>query len=166
MQFVALYLFAIIAANLLVAAFGPAVVIVNSLLLVSLDLTTRDALHERWRGRWQPMVALIATGSILSAVLSISALPVAIASFCAFALAGIADTFVYSRLRGWEWMMRSNGSNVVSALVDSLVFLSLLAAFGVVPWTIVPLLAMGQWLAKTLGGLVWAWVFAGQATRE
>ena len=75
------------------------------------------------------MALLIACGSILSAALDYAALPVAAASFCAFALSEVADTFVYARIRrGWLWKV--NGSNVVSAAVDSAVFLSLLAAFG------------------------------------
>ena len=42
---VGLYLVAIIAANLLVAKFGPAISIVNAFLFIGLDLTARDKLH-------------------------------------------------------------------------------------------------------------------------
>ena len=46
--YVVLYLFAIVAANLLVARFGPSVTIINAFLFIGLDLTTRDGLHEAW----------------------------------------------------------------------------------------------------------------------
>jgi queuosine precursor transporter len=135
---VGLYLLAIVAANLAVAMFGPAVVIVSALLLIAFDLTSRDALHEAWHGQHlrRNMALLIASGSILSAVLDLAALPVAVASFCAFALSESVDTMVYSRLEARGWMMKVNGSNVVSALVDSMVFLSLLAVLGGLPWSV------------------------------
>jgi hypothetical protein len=46
------YLAAIMAANLLVVQFGPSIAIVSAFLFIGLDLTTRDYLHEAWRGRW------------------------------------------------------------------------------------------------------------------
>jgi hypothetical protein len=52
-----LYLAAIVAANLSVAHFGPSVAVLNAFLFIGLDLTTRDALHERWRGRNLTQVA-------------------------------------------------------------------------------------------------------------
>ncbi len=48
---------------------------------------------------------------------------------------------------------RINGSNIPSALVDSLVFPTL--AFGSFLWPIV----LGQFLAKVLGGFAWSMVF-------
>lgn len=44
-----MYLAAIVAANLLVARFGPSVVVLNAFLFIGLDITTRDSLHDRWR---------------------------------------------------------------------------------------------------------------------
>lgn len=155
---VSLYLSAIIAANLTVAWFGPAVVIVNAFVLISADLTARDRLHEAWHGARlrRNMALLIASGSILSAALDWQALPVAAASFVAFALSETSDTLVYSRLERRGWLIKTNGSNLVSAAVDSVVFLSLLAAFGGLPWALVPPLALGQWGAKTAGGALWS----------
>lgn len=157
---IGLYLAAIVAANLLVATLGPAVVIVNAFVLIAFDITARDRLHETWHGDPRKLGALIAAGSLLSAALDYRALPVATASFCAFALSGLADTLVYSRLarRGWYW--KTNGSNVISAAVDSVVFLSLLAALGGLSWLLVPALAAGQWAAKTAGGAIWSWLLA------
>jgi hypothetical protein len=156
------YLAAIVIANLTVAWFGPAVVIVNAFLLVSLDLTARDRLHQAWEGRHLAgkMGMLIATGSCLSYALAPHAGPIALASFVAFAAAGAVDALVYGALGGRGWLIRANGSNLVSALVDSAVFLSVLAAFGALPWALVPLLIAGQWGAKTIGGAVWSIILA------
>lgn len=155
---IALYLAAIVAANLSVALLGPGMVIINAFVLIALDLTTRDRLHDAWRGPhlWRNMALLIGAGSALSVALNLAALPVAVASCAAFALAGAADALVYSRLEHRSWCARANGSNVVSALVDSLVFLGVLAALGGLPWDAVPLLAAGQWAAKAIGGALWA----------
>jgi len=151
-RLVMIYLAAIVAANLLVATFGPAVSIVNAFALIALDLTSRDRLHEAWAGRglvWR-MAALIAAGSAISYLLNRTAGPIALASLVAFAASATVDALAYHLLRGRSWGVRANGSNVLSAAVDSLVFPAL--AFGWPPlWPIV----IGQFLAKTIGG--WAW---------
>ena len=150
---IGLYLFAIIAANLLVAAFGPDVSILNAFLFIGLDLTARDSLHERWNGvpLWRNMALLIAIGSVLSAVLNWNAAPIALASFAAFAAAGVADTVVYAALGDRTRLVKMNGSNLVSAAVDSFVFPVL--AFGWPPlWGIV----IGQFAAKVIGGALWS----------
>lgn len=158
------YLSAIIIANLTVAWFGPAVVVINAFILVSCDLVARDRLHEAWHGDRRKLAALIASGSLLSAALDWRALPVAAASFAAFALSETADTLVYARLERRGWYVKVNGSNVVSAAVDSLVFLSLLSVLGGgLPLAAVPALAGAQWLAKTAGGALWSWVLARRA---
>jgi uncharacterized PurR-regulated membrane protein YhhQ (DUF165 family) len=165
---IVVYLLAIVIANLLVARFGASVVVFNALVLVSLDITSRDSLHDAWHGPRlrRNMALLIASGSVLSAALDMAALPVAIASFCAFALSGIADTVVYGRLEERPWWQRVNGSNVVSAFVDSVAFLSLLAALGGLPWSVVPALVIGQWAAKTLGGAAWSVVLGRWRARS
>ena len=152
MLYIVLYLAAIVAANLLVAQFGPSMTIVNAFLFIGLDLTSRDNLHDAWHGRglfWK-MALLIATGSLLSWVLNRDAGQIALASFVAFALAGAADTFAYHILRHRAWWQRVNGSNVVSAAVDSIVFPTL--AFG----ALLPAIVVGQFAAKVVGGAVWS----------
>lgn len=58
----------------------------------------------------------------------------------------------------YQW--RANGSNVVGAAVDSILFPTI--AFGVfMPWTI-----LGQWVAKTFGGAFWAWIIERVGWRE
>lgn len=153
---VAVYLVAIVLANLSVAYFGPVAVIPNSLVFIAADLVSRDALHDRWshRGLLWRMGLLIASGSILSWLLNRNAGPIALASFVAFAAAATVDTLMYSALRRQPWFLRVNGSNVPSAIVDSVVFLWL--AFGPGALVLAPL----QVLAKISGGVVWSWVLA------
>lgn len=151
-SYVIIYLLAIVAANLLVAAFGPGMSIVNSFLFIGLDITTRDKLHESWYGRglvWK-MGALIASGSIISFGLNRGTGMIALASFVSFALAALSDTLVYHLLYRYGYLVKVNGSNVVSSLVDSIVFPTI--AFG----GFLPLVSLGQFLAKTLGGFVWS----------
>ena len=151
------YLVAIVLANLSVAAWGPSVAIVNAFLFIALDLTSRDALHSAWQGRglaWR-MAVLIGAGSLLSYALNRSAGPIALASFVAFAVSAALDTATYHILRDRAYLLRVNGSNVVSAAADSLIFPAL--AFGLpLLWPIV----LGQFVAKVAGGALWAWVLA------
>ena len=44
-----IFIFALIIANLLVAWIGPWFSIVNAFVLIGLDLTIRDKLHESWK---------------------------------------------------------------------------------------------------------------------
>ena len=156
MSLILLYLVAIVAANLTTAAFGPEWSIVNAFLFIGLDLTTRDALHERWQGAalWPNMAALIGAGSVLSVVCNLNALSIAVASFLAFIAAGVVDTLIYSALHERAKLVKINGSNVVSAAVDSLVFPTL--AFG----SFMPLIVLGQFAAKVFGGYLWSLVIA------
>lgn len=145
---------------MLVAIYGPAISILNAFLFIGLDLTCRDALHDAWqrRGLWWKMALLIAIGSLLSWALSLLFTPgfsdqarkIAFASFVAFAAASSLDALCYSLLHGQRWFVRANGSNVAGAAVDSLVFPML--AFGA--W--MPVVVIGQFAAKVLGGLVWS----------
>lgn len=148
-----IYLIAIVIANLTVTVFGPSISIVSALLLIGLDLTARDHLHEFWDGRflWPKMLALITAGSLLSFVLNRSSGSIALASFIAFAGAGISDTIIYWLLADRAALIKINGSNIISAGVDSFLFPVL--AFGYpILWSIV----FGQFVAKTLGGFLWS----------
>jgi uncharacterized PurR-regulated membrane protein YhhQ (DUF165 family) len=154
MIYIAMYLVAIIAANLTVARFGPSATVLNAFLFVGLDLVARDRLHDAWHGNglaWK-MAALIAVGSLLSWLLNQAAGQIALASFVAFAAAAVVDTAAYHLLRNRVWWQRVNGSNVLSAAVDSLVFPQL--AFG----AFLPAIVLGQFAAKVLGGAVWSLV--------
>lgn len=153
MIYIIIYLIAIIAANLTVGIFGPWVSIVNAFLFIGLDLTARDALHDKWHNNHlvRNMASLIATGSILSWILNKGAGQIALASFLSFALAVTVDTIVYGLLNDYPKMIKINGSNIPSAAVDSISFP--LLAFGWPP--LIPIM-IGQFLAKVLGGAMWS----------
>jgi hypothetical protein len=146
------YLTAIVAANLIVAQFGAWVTPYTAALFIGFDFVGRDHLHEQWQGRglWWKMALLIGTGSLLSAFLNWNALPIAIASCVAFAASNTTDGITYALLGERSRMVKMNGSNVVSAAVDSLVFPTL--AFGV----LMPEIVIAQWVAKVAGGFIWS----------
>lgn len=149
---VALYLSAIIAANLTVAWWGPSVTIINAFLFIGLDLTARDRLHDTWRGNgliWK-MSLLIAAGGLISYLLNRDAGPIAVASTVAFAAAALTDAGIYHLLRRKPFLIRANGSNIPGAAVDSIIFPTL--AFG----SLMPWITLGQFTAKVLGGFVWS----------
>ena len=158
---VALYLAAIVAANLSVAAFGPSVVVVNAFLLIGLDLSARDRLHDAWSGRGlgPKMALLVAAGGFLSWLLNRDAAQIALASTVAFTAAATVDTLAYAAMHRWPRLARVNGSNVLSAAVDSLVFPTL--AFGALLWPIV----LGQLAAKVAGGFLWSLVLRSPRQR-
>lgn len=154
MLIVALYLAAIVAANLVVTALGPSAAVATAFVLIGLNITARDRLHDAWSGhglRWK-MALLIAAGGGLSWLVNHGAAKIALASSVAFAVSEAADSIVYQALHRRSWYARSNGSNIVSAAVDSAIFPAL--AFG----AFLPLIVLGQFLAKSCGGAVWAWV--------
>jgi hypothetical protein len=156
-----LYLGAIIAANLLAARYGPSAAIILAFLFIGLDLTCRDALHDRWRGHHLParMGALIAAGGVISYALNHAAGRIAIASCIAFTAAAVVDATTYWALRRRPKLERSNGSNVPAALVDSILFPTI--AFGV----FAPAIIAGQFAAKVLGGLAWSLILFRRAHR-
>ena len=151
---VAAYIASIVAANLLVAHYGPSVTVINAFALIGLDLVLRDYLHDAWRSRFAPMAALIASAGVISYALNPSTARIAVASSIAFVIAALVDWAIYSATHRHPWLVRSNASNVAGAAVDSLLFPTL--AFGALLWPIV----IGQFIAKTLGGAAWSLLIA------
>ena len=90
-----IYLAAIVSANLLILEFGPSVSIINAFLLIGLDLSLRDYLHEVWKENLKRnMALLICAGSGLTILLNLEALQIALASaslwdFCPAGLLGL-----------------------------------------------------------------------------
>lgn len=146
----ALYAAVLVVANMIIGVFGPMATGIVAFFLIGFDLTLRDYLQLRLRG-WQ-MFALIAGSGSITYVLDRASGEIALASAAAFALAGMADWFTFSRLRG-SWLRRANMSNVVGSAVDSLVFPTL--AFG----SLMPVVVLMQFAAKLAGGAVWSMVF-------
>lgn len=148
---IAMYLGAIIPANLIVAKYGTLAVLPVAFSLIGLDLTARDYLHETWKQRlWLKMLTLIGVGSVLSWLLNKDAGQIAIASFLAFLCAGVVDTIVYTLLGKRSFMFRVNGSNLFSSFTDSAIFLTI--AFG----SFMPVLILAQFGVKFGGGFMWS----------
>lgn len=152
MIYAGIYIAALVAANLLVAWLGVWFSLVNAFVLIGLDLSLRDKLHDLWEGDKLPikMGGLIATASIVSYVINPATGMIAFASLAAFSLSMVADAFAYQYLKGKNWLIRANGSNVAGSAVDSVVFPTI--AFGGLMLEIVAL----QFVAKVGGGYVWS----------
>lgn len=143
------YVAAICAANTLVWWLGPWWSPINSLLLIGLDLSLRDRVHERHGFAYS--LVLVAAGGGVSCALNPAAGQIAAASLVAFTAAGVADGAVYQALRRFPPLTKMNGSNVVGAAVDSVLFPTI--AFG----AFMPHIVVLQFAAKVLGGALWAW---------
>ena len=152
MIYAGIYIAALVAANLLVAWLGVWFSLVNAFVLIGLDLSLRDKLHDLWEGDKLPkkMGGLIATASIVSYAINPATGMIAFASLAAFSLSMVADAFAYQYLKGKNWLIRANGSNVAGSAVDSVVFPTI--AFGGLMLEIVAL----QFIAKVGGGFIWS----------
>jgi len=145
---IALYVLAMVAANLIVWKLGKWASPFIAFVLIGFDLTMRDVLHERLT-RLQ-MMAVICAGGLITYFVNPSAQMIAVASASAFALAALADWTVYAAMHKRPWLIRSNSSNVVGAAVDSLVFPTI--AFGM----LLPQIVLLQFAAKVSGGFIWS----------
>jgi hypothetical protein len=137
-----------VVANLLVWWVGPWFSPVNAFVLIGLDLTMRDVLHERLAS-WQ-LALVVLNGGFITWASNPAAKQIAIASATAFICAAIADWIVYAALRKHVWAIRTNASNIVGSAVDSVIFPTL--AFGV----FLPAIIALQFAAKVVGGSVWS----------
>jgi hypothetical protein len=150
----AIFISALVVANLLVAYFGPWFSIFNSFLLIGLDLSIRDKLHDSWKNKHLPikMGGLILVASVVSYLFNPATGMIAIASFVAFTLSMIADSLAYHYLAHKSWFVRSNGSNLIGAGVDSIAFPTI--AFG----GLMPEIVALQFVSKVGGGFVWSFL--------
>lgn len=147
---------AAVTANLLVAEFGPGISVLNAFLLIGFDLSSRDALHDKWNTRRVPkMAVLIIAAGAISYLLNPASGKIAVASVVAFVSASAVDWLVYHFLRRLPWSERANGSNIAAAAVDSFLFPAIAFGFPIL-WPIV----LGQFTAKVAGGAVWALVIS------
>lgn len=145
---ITVYVAAMVGANLLVWWLGPWFSPVNAFFLIGLDLTLRDLMQERL-SRWH-LAGVIMIGGAITWAVNPAAKHIAIASATAFIVSAAADWAVYTWLRSKPWLVRSNGSNVVGAAVDSLIFPTL--AFG----ALLPHIVAMQFAAKVCGGAMWS----------
>jgi hypothetical protein len=146
------YVASLVAANLLIAAFGVWFSPIGAFVLIGLDLSLRDKLHDLWDGDKLAvkMGGLIATASVVSYAINPATGMIAFASLAAFSLSMVADALAYQYLKDKDWMVRVNGSNVAGAMVDSVVFPTI--AFG----GLMPEIVALQFAAKLVGGYVWS----------
>ena len=152
MIYILMYLGAAVLANMSVFYFGKWMTIVNAFLFIGLNITSRDKMHDVWKNDKLvlKMGLLILTGSLISYALNTGASRIAIASFVSFVLAGIVDTLVYHIVIKKRRLVRINVSNLFSSMVDSIAFPTI--AFGV----FMPLIILGQFIAKVFGGFLWS----------
>ena len=157
-MYVSIFLISIVLANLSVAYFGPVAIPINAFVLIGLDLSLRDKLHEAWHGRYLSikMLCLIIAAAVITYLLNRSAGRIGVASVVAFAAALAVDAGIYELLwskKRWHKMLISNAG---SAAIDSLLFPTI--AFGIVMPEIIAL----QFMAKFVGGALWIWVINRQ----
>jgi hypothetical protein len=132
-----IFLVAIVLANLSVAYFGPISTPFNAFLLIGLDLSLRDHIHEKWHGRnlGLKMFGLICTGALITYLLNKDAGMIGVASVIAFTGALIVDALLYQKFFNKTKLAKMNISNIGSATVDSILFPTI--AFGAfMPWII------------------------------
>lgn len=154
MLYVSIFLVSIVAANLVVQMFGPAVTPIVAFVFIGLDLSMRDKIHEAWHGNQLrvKMFFLVLSASAITYLLNKDAAQIALASSIAFFGSMVADAFVYEKFFEKSKLFKMNSSNAVSAAVDTVLFIWI--AFGVFMWKIM----LVQYLAKAVGGLVWSYL--------
>jgi hypothetical protein len=145
---IVIYILAMLVANMLAWWLGPWASPFVAFCLIGLDLTLRDVMHDRLT-RWQ-LLGVVLAGGLITWAVNPAAAKIAIASATAFSVSALADWLAYSLLRSRPWLVRSNGSNVVGAAVDSVIFPTL--AFG----GFLPHIVAMQFAAKVGGGAVWS----------
>lgn len=155
---IALFLSAIVAANLAVTHWGQVALPFTAFLLIPFDLVTRDALHEVWEDRGTleaRMAGLIVAGAILTVALNTDAMRVALASCVAFTLATTANTIGFARLKRRGRFVRMNASNAVASVLDSIAFPLVAFGWAGTSWS----LSATQAGSKFAGGLVFSSLF-------
>lgn len=120
-----LFIGTIVAANIVTTRYGVVPIgfglaATAGTYFVGLAFILRDAVQDLL-GRW--VFAVIGAGAVLS--FAVSSPTIALASVVAFLLSELADLAVYTALRDRGYLRASVASNVVGAVVDTAVFLTL-----------------------------------------
>jgi uncharacterized PurR-regulated membrane protein YhhQ (DUF165 family) len=143
----AIYIAAIVGANVATAHWGLVTVgfglmVTAGTYFAGFALLARDFVQRFGGIRW--VLVGIAVGGVLSWFLSTPQL--ALASCAAFLIAELADLLVFTRLQHRGFIRAAAVSNLVSAPIDTLVFLSI-AGFGIT-WQL--------FIGQMIGKLLWA----------
>lgn len=153
------YIGVIVAANWLTATFGlvsfVGLTVTAGTFAAGLALILRDAVQVEL-GKWVVLAAIIG-GALISAWTSTPA--IAVASGIAFLVSELVDFGVFTPLRGRSLPIAVLVSSVVSAPVDTVLFLYI-AGFGLSPEAV-----LGQFVVKTLIALIVAVILAYKERR-
>lgn len=152
-----LYLFSIVTANVITAAFAPIhfglFIIPMGTFLIGATFIFRDLVQNKY-GR-KKTYFFIAAALILSGIVSFllgDTLIIVLASALSFAISETADTEIYTRLNlPMSWRVFYSG--IVGGLLDSVIFVIIgLSPLGAnfLPWEAIPYAILGQVIAKTI----------------
>ena len=144
---IAVYILSVVLANLSASHFGIWVTPINAFLLIGLEITVRDLLHERLNHL--QLIGVVLVAGAASYMLNADTQNIALASFLAVIVSCFVDYFVFKRTKG-SWLKKSNTSNVFSSATDSLIFPTV--AFGSFNLGVVLL----QFILKLSGGFLWS----------
>lgn len=156
-----LYLMAIVASNIITAAFLPLrlgfISIPYGTWFIGATFVLRDLIQVKYGKKTAYLIIIFAL--IISAITSIllkQTLAITIASAISFFISESADTEIYSRFRA-SFLKRVFASGIVSSLLDSIIFVTiglspLISNF--LPWNAIPGAITGQFLVKGLMQLV------------
>ena len=144
---IAVYILSVVLANLSASHFGIWVTPINAFLLIGLEITVRDLLHERLNHL--QLISVVLVAGVTSYVLNADTQNIALASFLAVVVSCFVDYFVFKYTKG-SWLKKSNTSNVFSSATDSLIFPTV--AFGSFNLGVVLL----QFVLKLSGGFIWS----------
>ena len=153
-----IFLIAIVLANLSIFYIGPHMAIWNSLVLIGLDLSVRDTLHERWHGKnlKRNVFFLVLSGALITLAFNTASIWICLGSVAAFSLALWGDSYVYEKLFHRSKLEKMNASNIVSAFIDSAVFVCIALHFLPIKEQVNIIAMMSG--AKIVGGAAWAWI--------
>ncbi|WP_342431632.1 VUT family protein [Neobacillus sp. FSL H8-0543] len=152
-----LYLFSIVTANVVTAAFAPfhfgLFIVPMGTFLIGATFIFRDLVQNKY-GR-KKTYFFITTALILSGIVSFllgDTLIIVLASALSFAIAETADTEIYTRINlPMSWRVFYSG--IVGGLLDSVIFVIIgLSPLGAnfLPWEAIPSAILGQVIAKTI----------------
>lgn len=151
-----LFLFAFVAANLIVKHFGAPGLIIASFVLIPFDFVCRCIIHEKLKGL-QLLVTLSAltlAAALITYAINQDALNVALGSIAGFTAAQVFAGGFYQVLkrRTDNWFFKVNLSDLIAIVFDSI-------AFQIVAFKqFNPYVMMAQIGIKIAGGLLWYWI--------
>jgi len=154
---IAIYISAVVAANLAAAWFGPKITPLIAFTLIGLDLALRNRLALSLLR--SEMLLMIAASAAISYLINPASGQVALAGLMAFSASTLADWWLFSSLSG-TWFRKCLGGLALGSAIDSFLFPTL--AFGEFIAEIVAL----QFLAKLLGGTMWAYILKPRQNRN